>query len=578
MNAIIEHAIDPPEADSQTGDHSDLPVHEVERSNRAAQAPEPDRLTPADRYLELFTAVQRTGVFDDSKTFVDCAPRSHPRAILKAYRAENQKPGFDLTAFVHRNFRVIQPSASDYHSPEGTSLRQHIDALWPVLTRHPQSHPPHASLLQLPHAYVVPGGRFGEMYYWDSYFTMIGLACSGKADMLRDMLDNFAYLIDTFGHVPNGNRTYYLSRSQPPLFAAMVDLAERQCGIDPCDYLSQLHQEHAYWMQGTDDLGPGKAYRRVVRLSDGKLLNRYWDDRDSPREESWLEDVSTAKCSERDPAIVYRDIRAACESGWDFSSRWLRESHEAAPSASPDASPGRAKTAPSLATICTTEIAPVDLNAFIYQLEVKISEVARKAGETDLAERYQRFAAMRQTAMRETMWDEEQGAFFDLDWRAERRRRALTGATAAPLFAGLCDQHMADALAATIKARLLAPGGVSTTICRSDQQWDRPNGWAPVQWMAVQGLKRHGHDDLARTIAYRWLDTVAALYEREGKLVEKYAIRDVPQDKTHGGGGGEYPLQDGFGWTNGVTCALLGEYPEHDAHEAGAHCAAPKYA
>ena len=577
----VDHALQPgadlPLDDTPLREDPNLPAQEAERARQAAQAPTPDRLTPADRYLELFTAVQRHRVFDDSKTFVDCAPRCAPRAIMKAYRDENRMPDFDLKAFVHRYFHSVQAKKEDYHSVPGQPLLKHIEALWPVLTRHPKTHPPHASLLQLPHPYVVPGGRFGEMYYWDSYFTMIGLACTGQAELVRNMLDNFAYLIDTFGHVPNGNRNYYLSRSQPPLFAAMVELAEARCGIDAREHLSQLHQEHAFWMNGTDDLRPGKVYRRVVRLPDGRLLNRYWDDRDSPREESWLEDVTTARASGREPADVYRNIRAACESGWDFSSRWLCEAPQAG-GAAQDPTPERGESAPSLASICITDIAPVDLNAFIYQLERKISQVARQDGDGKLADRFQGFAQQRKSALLETMWDAKQGAFFDYDWRTQRRRRALTAATAAPLFAGAVDQARADAVAATIQARLLAPGGLATTESRSDQQWDRPNGWAPLQWLAIRGLRQYGHDGLARTIAHRWLDTVAALYEREGKLVEKYALREVEHANTQGGGGGEYPLQDGFGWTNGVTCALMTDHPEHDAHQANAHCAKPAHA
>ena len=102
----------------------------------------------------------------------------------------------------------------------------------------------------------------------------------------------------------------------------------------------------------------------------------------------------------------------------------------------------------------------------------------------------------------------------------------------------------------------------------SDQQWDRPNGWAPLQWMGLRGLRAYGHTALADEIADRWLATVAEVYEAEGKLVEKYALREIPGGRTHGGGGGEYPLQDGFGWTNGVTRALLAEHPRHAAHRA----------
>ena len=179
---------------------------------------------------------------------------------------------------------------------------------------------PHSSLVPLPHRYVVPVGRFREIYYWDSYFTMLGLEQSGRHDLVVDMVQNFAWLIDTFGHVPNGNRSYYLSRSQPPFFAAMVELlAERDGERVYATYLPQLAREYAFWMDGVARLAPGSAYRRVVRLKDGTILNRYWDDRETPREESYREDIETARTSTRPAHEVYRNLRAAAESGWDFS-------------------------------------------------------------------------------------------------------------------------------------------------------------------------------------------------------------------------------------------------------------------
>jgi alpha,alpha-trehalase len=287
--------------------------------------PRADVHTPADRYQELFIAVQSSGIFDDCKAFVDCAPRGEPALILAAYRAQCGRPGFDLKAFVHRYFAPPHIERSAYVCEPGVPLEQHIDGLWPVLTREPAAHPVKSSLLPLPHPYVVPGGRFVEIYYWDSYFTMLGLAHSGCAELLHAMTDNFAYLIDTFGHVPNGNRTYYLSRSQPPMFALMVGLCEACGGQRAQQYLPQLLREHAYWMDGAERLRPGQAWRRVVALQGGALLNRYWDDRDTPREESWREDVAAAAQADRPAAEVYRDLRAAAESGWDFSSRWLRD-------------------------------------------------------------------------------------------------------------------------------------------------------------------------------------------------------------------------------------------------------------
>ena len=551
----------------------------TQRATRAAAAPAPDTLTPADRYQELFVAVQKGHVFADSKTFVDCAPRMEPPDILAAYRAQSPKAGFDLAAFVHAHFEVIEQAPSNYTSVPGQPIGAHIADLWPVLTRHPKSHPPRSSLLQLPHSYIVPGGRFRELYYWDSYFTLLGLNCEGDEDharLMRDMLENFAYLIDTYGHVPNGNRIYYLSRSQPPVFALMVELAQQRGAARAVDFLPQLRQEHAFWMNGSDGLAEGQVARRVVRMADGTMLNRYWDERDTPREESWLEDMTTAQSCKRNPAELFRDIRAACESGWDFSTRWLRSPPP--PHADPQSRSGvRAGTSPSLATICTTEILPVDLNAFLYKLESMIAALSGDAGDTAAQQSFAALAEARKAAINHYFWDPAQKAYFDYDWRYDERRSCLTAACVTPLFVGAAEPAQGQAMGDTVSRRLLARGGFSTTECASDQQWDQPNGWAGLQWIAVQGLAAYGHEDLSRSIAKRWLATVAALYEREGKLVEKYALRRVEHEDTKGGHGGEYPLQDGFGWTNGVTAALLAAHPQHTAHACVSCSTAPTH-
>ena len=230
-------------------------------------------------------------------------------------------------------------------------MRSHIDRLWPVLTRAPAPAVKYSSRLPLPHRYVVPGGRFTEMYYWDSYFTMLGLQASGSHELLRQMCDNFAFLVERYGHIPNGNRSYYLSRSQPPFFAPMVGLLVDQQGASAYSrYLAALQKEYDFWMEGSERLSVGQPHRRVVRLSDDAILNRYWDDRATPREESYREDVATANAIQRPKEEVYRNLRAAAESGWDFSSRWLADGK-------------------TLASIRTVDLIPVDLNSVLYRLE-----------------------------------------------------------------------------------------------------------------------------------------------------------------------------------------------------------------
>jgi alpha,alpha-trehalase len=186
--------------------------------------------TPAQLYGELFYDVQLARVFPDDKTFVDAVPKRDPRDIAAAYHRERRESAFDLNAFVAREFTVPTPAASDFRTRPGEDVRSHIDRLWPVLTRPPVPVVKYSSRLPLPHRYVVPGGRFTEMYYWDSYFTMLGLQASGQHELLRQMCDNFAFLVERYGHIPNGNRSYYLSRSQPPFFAPMVELLVDQQG------------------------------------------------------------------------------------------------------------------------------------------------------------------------------------------------------------------------------------------------------------------------------------------------------------------------------------------------------------
>jgi alpha,alpha-trehalase len=365
------------------------------------------------------------------------------------------------------------------------------------------------------------------------------------------MADNFAWLIDHYGHVPNGNRTYYLSRSQPPVFALMVALFERHGVRDAMRYLPRLLREHDFWMRDCEGLRPGEARRHCVRLPDGALLNRYWDELDLPREEEFLEDTTTARSqSARPEREVYRELRAAAASGWDFSSRWCDEGA-------------------GLASTRTTTIVPVDLNAFLFALETQVARLAGDNGDDALAGRFRAQAQARRAAMVHWLWDEAAGVFLDYDLLRDRRRNALTSASAAPLYVGLATPEQAHRSTAAFRERLLLDGGIATTRATTGEQWDAPNGWAPLQWLAIAGCRRYGQHAFADEVRRRWLATVGSLYEREAKLVEKYALVRTEAGAV-GGGGGEYPLQDGFGWTNGVTRRLLHEDPRNEANEARA--------
>ncbi|MBB5457994.1 alpha,alpha-trehalase TreA [Paraburkholderia sp. Cpub6] len=497
----------------------------------ATLPPAPDIL-----YGDLFVAVQTAQIFADQKTFVDATPNGNPAAIVQLYETQKNQPDFSLQKFVSQYF--TPPPDQSITPPPNQSLREHIDWLWNGLTRTTTSAPDYSSLIPLPKPYVVPGGRFREGYYWDTYFTMLGLQESGREDLVDDMLDNFAYMIDTFGHIPNGNRTYYLSRSQPPFYSYMVELAAQKEGNKVYQkYLPVLRKEYAYWMQGSSSTPRGGATRNVVVLNDGTVLNRYWDDLDTPRDESYLEDVQTAQASGRPANQVYRDLRATAESGWDFSSRWFGDNQ-------------------TLATVRTTSIIPVDLNSLLFHLETTIARGCSETRDFRCVAQFIGYAARRAEGINRYLWNRN-GYYGDYDWQLGKSRDNQTPAMLYPLMAGVAWPDRAWKTARTVENVLLKQGGLTTSTYNTTQQWDAPNGWAPLHWIAIQGLKRYGRADLAQPIGTRFLADVENVYNTQHKLVEKYVVEGAGEG---GGGGGEYPLQDGFGWTNGVTLMLLDLY------------------
>jgi alpha,alpha-trehalase len=511
--------------------------------------------SPQLEFQDLFAAVESSGLFADSKTFADALPLQAPSEIVRQYHAQQPAAPEALRLFVGRHFRIATMAAPP-HAPLSpvapAPIGVHIDALWSQLERDTAVVPPYSSSLALPRPYVVPGGRFRELYYWDSYFTLLGLAQSGRGDLVRDMIDDFAWLIDTYGHIPNGTRSYYLGRSQPPFFFEMIAVSRP---ADPAaawaHYLPQLRREYAFWMAGASSSGHAGANRRVVRLPDGAVLNRYWDDIDLPRDESWREDVELAHSSGREPRQLYRDIRAAAESGWDFSSRWLRDAR-------------------SLATIETTQIIPVDLNSLLFGLEQAIRAGCERTGDRPCVREFTARAAARHRAIDRYLWVGAQGYYADYRWSDGQHTTVLSAATLYPLFESLASATQSRQVAAVVRDQLLVRGGLATTLLPTGQQWDAPNGWAPLQWIAVRGLRDAGVGALAATIACRWLVTVTTAYQHSDRLVEKYNV--VAEG---GGSGGEYPLQDGFGWTNGVTRQLLALYPDFTRFSTLAQCPVP---
>lgn len=471
----------------------------------------------------LYQDVQASGIFTDSKFFPDCTPKRNSSDILADYNSQKNSPDFNLPNFIQKNFAYPAESKDEY-TLQSTTIDQHIITLWDHLTRFPapNNSQQESTLLDLPYPYIVPGGRFREIYYWDSYFSMLGLLASGKKQLALSMLKNFEWLIQTVGFIPNGNRTYYLSRSQPPFFALMVDLV---CNQDPAimtAYLPALESEYNFWMK-----------HRAVQMPDGEHLNQYGDNNPLPRPEAWLEDTHLANQSDRMPNELWLQLRAAAESGWDFSSRWF-------------------ETPTLFSSIQTTSIVPIDLNCLLYYLEQTLFHLYQHLQNRVFADFYQKKSEKRSSAIQKYFWSEKHGFFFDYHLQKQEHTPSKSLAAAYPLFFNMATKSQAEKTAHILEKQFLKPGGFVTTLEKSGQQWDAPNGWAPLQWIVYKGLLNYDFDNLAAEARRRWMTLNENVFAATGKMMEKYNVEDLSLPA----GGGEYPNQDGFGWTNGVYLAL----------------------
>lgn len=454
---------------------------------------------------DLFTDLHLSGFWPDQKVISDAVLLAPASEIVWAYHVALAEGPVDLRAFFARWFAPVSRGEAAYRTDPAHGPLQHLEALWPHLTRAPDA-PERSSRIPLPHPYVVVGGRFQEAYYWDSYFTQLGLLKTGRQGLVLDMLRNFAWSIQTFGHIPNGFRTYFLTRSQPPFFPSMVRDYGRAVGDLAGAYrtfAAEMEAEYQFFID-----------RRTVGG-----LGAYADESQAPRVEMLGHDLKTGGS-----ATYFLNLRAACESGWDFSARWYG--------------------AGGLATIRAHALWAVDLNAILLVNEEILFQATGKAVYRDAAE-------ARRRALQERFFAD--GFFRDVEIASGEPVDFTSAAGLFPLWAGAATKAQAAEVVATMTARLMAPGGLLTSDVTSGEQWDAPNGWAPLQWIAIQGLRRYGYHAEAEDLRRRWLATCDAVFRATGKFVEKYNV----MDPTGPSGGGEYALQDGFGWSNGVYLDLM---------------------
>ena len=502
----------------------------------AAQPP----ASPVKIYGKLFHDVQMAPIFPDQKTFADAVPKKAPAEIVAEYAKATSNPGlrFALDLFVEQNFELPKDPQLNYFRQE-TDIIAHLRSCWGVMKREPEKAVEGSSLLPLPYPETVPGGRYRELNYATAYFSLLGLKESGQAELLESMVKDVAALVDSFGYVPAGNRSYLLGRSGPPYFAMMVELLASVKGDNTyLVFLPQLEKEYDYWMEGAAACKPGQALKRVVKGKDGALLNRYWDDTPLPRPEQYRNDVEAAQKAANKP-LLYQQLRAAAASGAETSARWRAD----------DKNP---------ASVQTLHIVPVDLNCLLYKLERVIARAKLLQGKDSVATAFRKKAELRAYAIDKYCWNKTLNFYTDYNFQLQKQLNLVTPAGIYPfcVYETKPDYMslLARRAAVAIKARLLKDGGLQNSDRGSDPE--APYGTAPLQWMSVYGLDRCGQKELARDIAQRWIKLNVDVYKRSSKLLEKYNVADTAAEANNGAGAGTY----GVGYTNGVLLQLVALY------------------
>ncbi len=374
------------------------------------------------------------------------------------------------------------------------------------------------TLIGLPFPYTTPcmDGMFQELYYWDTYFTNVGLLLSGMTAQAKYNIDNMLHLIRIYGHMPNGNRTYYLNRSQPPFLSYMVrELFEvtNDCEWLKNDAYPALETEYAFW---------------TTRRADASGLNRYGCDLTNDEDFAEIASYFSERIATPLPADKHMQISrgksmmALCESGWDCTSRFAFDAHEQL---------------------------PVDLNSLLFGFERNMSFFARTLERQDDAIVWEQRAAARQERMTALLWNEERQAFCDRNAQTDILSDLVSAAAFYPLFAGLATTEQA---AATVRALPLLEHAHGIACCEKrddlqNLQWDYPHGWACLHYIVIKGLLRYGYDDDAYRIAETYVRTATHNFERTGHLWEKYNVVNGEVSFSL-----EYATPPMMGWSAGV--------------------------
>jgi alpha,alpha-trehalase len=436
-------------------------------------------------------------------------------------------------------------------------------------------------LLYLENKYVVPGGRFNEMYGWDSYFIIRGLVRAGRLELARGMVDNFFFEVEHYGAMLNANRTYYLTRSQPPFLSSMF--------VEVYDALEKSgHGDTAWLARAYADLEKDyEMWNRDPHLAGDTGLSRYYDFGEGPPAEALqdetgiyrkvaayfffhpaqadhyivetlpgaTEPVAGAAYNEQVCEVPLATARAECEQRREFklSSDYYkgdRSMRESGFDVSFRFGPFGA---------ATHHYAPVCLNSLLYKTEKDLEQISRWLGHTTDAEKWSERAEQRKQLIARYLWDDKAGLFFDFDRQTGQRSSYRYATTFYPLWAGLATPEQARAIVKNLPA-FERPGGLAMSTEDTGAQWDLPYGWGNIEMLAVDGLRRYGFNADADRISYEFLSMVAENFRRDGTIREKYNVV-ARSSEAHVEVGYQMNVV-GFGWTNAAFLELLHGLPK----------------
>eukprot|EP00484_Ammonia_sp_Unknown_P030703 CAMPEP_0197050822 /NCGR_PEP_ID=MMETSP1384-20130603/25635_1 /TAXON_ID=29189 /ORGANISM="Ammonia sp." /LENGTH=758 /DNA_ID=CAMNT_0042483289 /DNA_START=46 /DNA_END=2322 /DNA_ORIENTATION=- len=511
--------------------------------------------------------------------------------------------------------KILVPSDDDdIHTEFLAYFAKELNRLWKILYRvqhqDVSQQPCRYSFIPLKHPGIfVPGGRFREIYYWDSFWIIQGLLCCGMVQSSINLVETLADLVDKYGFIPNGTRKYYLTRSQPPLLTPMVHeiytVTKDKKWLQ--SILPSLTKEYEYWTSPPIQVSIVKCVDDQKCDNDKKYkFARYFSSDGSPRPESFYEDRMTALL-EDDQNLrenIYRNIRATAASGWDFSSRWYYDENGAygnhkipprkvkynvleegksteelltlmekasiaeniefdgAMSVDEELFDEFAQTRIqftnefSMACLDTCNVVPIDLNIFLCKVEGYLSEFCLELGDKEKADKYKQCQTERIDSILEVLWCDESQQFRDWNFRYKCYGNPNMASNFIPLWLE-CDHEefnqKKELLVETLcQCGVVCGGGIVTTLHDTGEQWDYPNCWAPLNSIIIEGLHQMGKDEYALKLAKLWINNNYHTYLASKKMHEKYHC-----ERYGGGGGGEYKPQFGFGWTNGVCLKLL---------------------